>query len=93
LLQKSRFLSFKNFNFSFLKINKKTTSSSVLKKSKTKEKNYQLYTVAEGDSLSSIAQKFYGDLYRWPLILEYNNLTDPNLIEVGMVLKIPKVTQ
>jgi len=93
IASKIRFLSFKNFNFSFLKINKKTTSSSVLKKSKTKEKNYQLYTVAEGDSLSSIAQKFYGDLYRWPLILEYNNLANPDLIEVGMVLKIPKVTQ
>ena len=82
IVSKIYFLSFKNFNFSFLKINKKTTSSSTFKKPEKKEKEYQLYTVIEGDSLSSIAQKFYGDLYKWPLILEYNNLNNPDNIEL-----------
>jgi LysM repeat protein len=93
IVSKIHFLNFKNFNFSFLKINKKTTSSSTFKKPEKKEKEYQLYTVVEGDSLSSIAEKFYGDLYKWPLILEYNNLNNPDNIEIGMVLKIPKITQ
>ena len=88
-----RLLSFKNFSFSFLKINKKTPSLSISKKPKEKEKKYELYTVVEGDSLSSIAEKFYGDLYRWPVILEYNDLANPDLIEVGMVLKIPKINK
>jgi len=59
-------------------------------KTKEKEKKYQIYIVQEGDSLSSIAQKFYGDLYLWPKILEANNLSNPDLIEVGMELKIPR---
>lgn len=50
----------------------------------------KLYTVAHGDTLSGIAQRFYGnDDYQ--KIAEANpvQISDPNLISSGMVLNIP----
>ena len=49
------------------------------------------YTVAAGDSLSGIAQQFYGDASLWPRNFESNRdqVTDPNLIFPGQVLCIP----
>jgi LysM repeat protein len=49
------------------------------------------YVVAAGDSLSAIAQKFYGDANRWTEIWEANKdkVPDPNLITVGQELRIP----
>jgi len=67
---------------------KKPTPTAYLSKAK-KEKKPKTYVVQEGDSLSSIAEKFYGDLYQWPKLMEANRLTNPNILEVGMVLVIP----
>ena len=49
------------------------------------------YTVIGGDSLSQIAQKFYGHANRWREIFEANRdqISNPDLIKVGQVLKIP----
>jgi nucleoid-associated protein YgaU len=52
--------------------------------------NLQLHTFIATDSLSSIAQKYYGDLQLWRLIAERNNIADVRNIEVGTVLIIPK---
>lgn len=46
------------------------------------------YTVKAGDSLSSIAEEFLGDLLRFDEIANLNNIANPNLISVGQVLKI-----
>jgi nucleoid-associated protein YgaU len=73
----------KNFN-----LLKKPTPTPYLSKAK-KEKKPKTYVVQEGDSLSSIAEKFYGDLYKWPKLMEANRLSNPDIIEVGMVLFIP----
>ncbi|KKP86434.1 MAG: hypothetical protein UR89_C0023G0011 [Candidatus Roizmanbacteria bacterium GW2011_GWA2_35_8] len=48
------------------------------------------YVVQPGDSLSIIALKVYGDLYAWTRILQANNLSSPDNIEVGMILSIPR---
>ncbi len=51
------------------------------------------YTVRSGDSLSSIAKAVYGDPDQWWLIYESNRVTigeDPNTLEVGMRLRIPR---
>lgn len=48
------------------------------------------YTVQEGEGLYAIAEKVYGDGMMWPIIAEANGLASPDLIEVGMNLKIPK---
>lgn len=48
-----------------------------------------VYKVASGDTLWTIAEKHYKSGYNWVSIAKENNLTDPNLIEVGQSLKIP----
>lgn len=48
------------------------------------------YTVVEGDWLSKIAGRAYGDIMTYEKIAEANNISNPDLIEPGMVLKIPR---
>jgi LysM repeat protein len=49
------------------------------------------YTVRSGDTLSSIAQRFYGNSADWAWLYHVNSsvVHDPNSIYVGEVLKIP----
>jgi nucleoid-associated protein YgaU len=49
----------------------------------------KFYTVKTGDSLSSIAQNLYGDSNSWILIAQQNDISQPNLIEVGQQLQLP----
>jgi nucleoid-associated protein YgaU len=51
----------------------------------------QTYTVQSGDTLSKIAQKYYGDAALYSKIFEANRdqLKDPNRIFPGQKLKIP----
>lgn len=49
------------------------------------------YTVKEGDTLFAIAQNYYKDGYKFTEIAKANNLTDPNQVETGQVLEIPKL--
>lgn len=49
------------------------------------------YTVKEGDTLFLIAEKYYGDGYRYDMVAKENNLTSVDQIEVGQVLQIPKL--
>lgn len=54
---------------------------------------YDTYVVKSGDTLSSIALKFYGSASKWGIIYDYNlNILTkgPNFLQVGWVLKIPK---
>lgn len=48
------------------------------------------YTIVEGDWLSKIAGRAYGDIYAFDKIAKENNISDPNNIEPGTVLKIPR---
>ena len=50
------------------------------------------YTVQEGETLWSIAEKSYGDGYAWVEIAKANNITDSNSLEKGQKLIIPKIT-
>jgi nucleoid-associated protein YgaU len=49
------------------------------------------YTVEKGDTLSEIAQKFYGKSSEYRRIFEANRdqLSDPDKIRPGQVLKVP----
>ncbi|WP_181305695.1 LysM peptidoglycan-binding domain-containing protein [Rufibacter sp. XAAS-G3-1] len=53
---------------------------------------FDTYTVKGGDSLSKIAKNFYGDAQQWHKIHQANldKIKNPDLIEVGWQLKIPK---
>jgi LysM repeat protein len=50
------------------------------------------YTVVAGDTLSGIAQDFYGTPARVPILVTVNQIANPNLINVGQVLIIPDLT-
>lgn len=47
------------------------------------------YTVEQGDSLSKIAEKLYGEKETWPVISRVNKIANPNIIHVGTILEIP----
>jgi LysM repeat protein len=49
------------------------------------------YVVQRGDTLSAIAQRFYGSYHLWPLIFQANRhlIADPDLIHPGQVLTLP----
>lgn len=51
----------------------------------------QVHVVAKGETLSKIAEQYYGDMMLYPKIFEANRdiLKDPNNISVGQKLRIP----
>jgi LysM repeat protein len=51
-------------------------------------RNYQVHP---NDTLSGIAQRFYGDPTLFGLIATANNLANPNLIVPGQILRIPQL--
>jgi len=67
-----------------------TSGSSSAAASSTQART-ETYTVQKGDSLSRIAKQQYGDAKKWKAIFEANRdqITNPDLIHPGQVLKIP----
>lgn len=51
----------------------------------------QIHTIAEGESLWTIAEQYYNDGFLWTEIMEANNITNPGDIEVGQELTIPDI--
>ncbi len=51
----------------------------------------QWHEVKSGETLSRIAQQYYGDARLYPRIFDANRdvLKDPNMIRVGQKLRIP----
>lgn len=47
------------------------------------------YTIRAGDTLSAIAQKYFGDAMRYKDIAHFNNISNPDAIQAGQVIKIP----
>ncbi len=52
--------------------------------------NSDSYTVQPNDWLSKIAGRAYGDITKYTAIAQANNIQNPDNIEVGVVLKIPR---
>ena len=52
--------------------------------------NQEVYLVQSGDYYWKIAEMMYGDGNLMNKIMEANNITDPNYINPGMILKIPR---
>ena len=57
----------------------------------TEESELTTHTVAEGETLWSISEKYYGSGFNWTDISEANNLENPGAIEVGQKLSLPDV--
>ena len=51
----------------------------------------KIHTVADGDSLASIAYSAYGDPTRWRLIAEANDIDNPLALRRGTPLTIPRL--
>ncbi len=49
------------------------------------------YQVKKGDTLYIISSKFYNTPENYKIIMEENNIDDPTKIQIGQVLKIPKI--
>jgi nucleoid-associated protein YgaU len=50
------------------------------------------YVVAEGDTLATIADKFYGDSSQWRRIYDANRSAigeNPDAVRIGTTLRIP----
>ena len=47
------------------------------------------YVVQSGDTLARIALKLYGDAKRYTVLAEFNGITDPRLLRVGQILRVP----
>lgn len=47
------------------------------------------YTVKPGDTLFTIAEKYYNDGYQYPKIVKANKIADENIIDVGQEINIP----
>lgn len=52
----------------------------------------QIHTVAPGETLWGIAEKEYGDGFKWQEIAKANNITNPSQLEKGVNLTIPALT-
>ncbi|MDF3311618.1 LysM peptidoglycan-binding domain-containing protein [Rhodococcus sp. T2V] len=49
------------------------------------------HTTARGETLSGIAQDYYGDASLYPIIALVNKIANPDIIRVGQVLIIPDI--
>jgi nucleoid-associated protein YgaU len=47
------------------------------------------HVFVEGETLSHLAHRFYGDWRLWKDIADYNGVTDPRRVAVGTRLLIP----
>lgn len=50
----------------------------------------QIHRFAATDTISALAQKYYGDWRLWRIIAECNKIQDVRQIEVGTQLLIPR---
>ncbi|HEY5622089.1 MAG TPA: LysM peptidoglycan-binding domain-containing protein, partial [Pontiella sp.] len=55
--------------------------------------NPEIYHVVSGDTLSTIAAKFYGNSGKWDIIFQANSdrLASPNDLKAGQTLVIPRL--
>ncbi len=50
-----------------------------------------VHALMPGESLSKLAQKYYGDYKRFDIIAEYNNMEDATRVKIGQEIKIPVI--
>jgi nucleoid-associated protein YgaU len=67
-------------------------SSSTAPEAPAPQQTDRTYTVVKGDSLSKIAQRFYGDAQQWRRIYEANRdqIQNPDLIHPGQTFRVPE---
>lgn len=66
-----------------------TAGTKELAKEKDADTGDTVYTVKSGDTLSAIAEQYFGDPMEYKKIAHYNNISNPDHIEVGQKIRIP----
>jgi nucleoid-associated protein YgaU len=79
------------YMFEATKGNPETVKHIYVVKKNNPEKVMAIHTVVKGDTLSRLAQRYYGDMHAWQIILETNRsiIKDKDLIEPGWRINIP----
>ena len=54
-------------------------------------KKYIVHTIKPGESLSKVAEIYYGDHEKFPIIARYNNFTDATRVHEGQKIKVPEI--
>jgi tetratricopeptide (TPR) repeat protein len=54
-------------------------------------KRYIVHTVQEDESISTLAERYYGDYRKFHFIAEYNELEDATKVKVGQKIKVPVI--
>ncbi|MDQ3238952.1 MAG: LysM peptidoglycan-binding domain-containing protein [bacterium] len=67
-----------------------TSNNTFAKPASTSAELITKHTVATGDSLWSISQKYYGSGYEWKKLASANRITKPGIISLGASLDIPR---
>lgn len=76
-----------NAGYDYSKVQARVNEMLAPKPSPQPAKRY--YTVVRGDTLWSIAKRYYGNGSRYPEIAKANNIKNPDIIHVGQKLLIP----
>ncbi len=63
----------------------------LMKRERLDIKRYVLHQIQPGESLAMVADRYYGDYRKFPLIARYNHIGDATLIRVGETLKVPEI--
>lgn len=58
----------------------------------TTPRSSDFYTVQSGDTLWSIAERFYKDGFAWKTIAQANNVVTPSMLEKGTKIVIPPIS-
>lgn len=51
--------------------------------------DYREIALASGESLSTLAQRYLGDVYQFHALAKYNDIAEPRRLRAGQTLKIP----
>jgi tetratricopeptide (TPR) repeat protein len=85
---RKEFLTALRYNPEHAKAKAKLTATS---KDLGRVKRYIVHTVQEDESISTLAQRYYGDYRKFHFIAEYNELEDATQVRVGQDIKIPVI--
>ncbi len=53
------------------------------------EEKYIVHTLKQGESLSMLAEKYYGDKMKYQIVADFNSIKDVNKLSAGQQIRVP----